>query len=160
MPSEVLIVLLPGYIDTTAPLGTNPFVTKTPFPAEVNELVARVTLKPKVWYIISSGLNVFCCCWLFSSSFTLWCWTASKSWYFDLTGAGSMAKVSDCLWKSFKNRAWKTFSNVPRTSSSVVSLSLDSSGTYRRVLKIGKVSIHYPLTDKSQAGLSLPGAWS
>lgn len=48
------------------------------------------------------------------------------------------------------NRDWKTFSNVPRTSSSEITLSLDSSGTYRRVLKMGKVSIHHPLIDKSQ----------
>lgn len=51
------------------------------------------------------------------------------------------------------NRAWKTFSNVPRTSSSEITLSLDSSGTYRRVLKMGKVSIHYTLTVKSQTVL-------
>lgn len=55
------------------------------------------------------------------------------------------------------NRAWKTSSNVPRTSSSEITLSLDSSGTYRRVLKMGKVSVHYLSTDKSQTVLMPSG---
>lgn len=41
--------------------------------------------------------------------------------------------------------------------SSEITLSLDSSGTYRRGLKMGKVSVHYHSTDKSQTVLMSSG---